>query len=199
MGRRVLLRTFFELKDIIVTDRFVINSIGFTGPGKNVDLAFGDGLNVLWGASNTGKSYVVKALDFMFGAKSSSLPAISQRAGYATAWLNISLPKSGTVTLRRGLTGGDFELFNRDVEFGSQDTDFSGLSIKHGEDNSLSSFLLNEMGISNKKIAQNKNASKKAGFSFRLFAPYLLTEETAMISEHSPIRMSYHNEGRSQI
>ena len=62
-----------------MTDRLIIRDIGFIGPSKRATLPLQDGLNVLWGASNTGKSFFVKSMDFMFGAGSDRLPGIRER------------------------------------------------------------------------------------------------------------------------
>ena len=43
-----------------------------------VGVSFKDGLNVLFGASNTGKTFTVKSLDFMLGGNG-PLPDISER------------------------------------------------------------------------------------------------------------------------
>lgn len=82
--------------------RFIIRRLAFTGPKVPVaELLFADGVSVIWGASNTGKSFTVKALDFMSGAKPKMLPDIKERQGYDKAWLDLTLPKSGQVTLTR--------------------------------------------------------------------------------------------------
>ncbi|ENI4023168.1 AAA family ATPase [Pseudomonas aeruginosa] len=44
--------------------------LGFFGPNKEpACVSFGAGLNVIYGASNTGKSFIVEAIDFMLGGK----------------------------------------------------------------------------------------------------------------------------------
>jgi DNA repair ATPase RecN len=50
------------------------------------ELGFADGLYILYGASNTGKSFALKTIDFMLGS-STSLPGITQRQPYDRAWL----------------------------------------------------------------------------------------------------------------
>jgi len=60
---------------------------------------------------------------------------------------------------------------------------------KAGGAESLSGFLLSELGVAEKKIAKNQYGDK-VPFSIRHFVPYLLTEETDMIGEASPIKIS---------
>ena len=87
-----------------------ILSLTFTGRDKEtVGLSFKAGLNVLFGASNTGKSFALKVLDFLLGG-SRALPDIRERVGYERAWLALTLPKTGNVTLMRALAGGSLEL-----------------------------------------------------------------------------------------
>ena len=90
--------------------RFIMRKLAFTGPGVPAkELAFNEGLNLVWGASNAGKSFTVKALNFMTGA-GSPLPNITERKGYDRCWLELDLPESGRVTLARALVGGGFAL-----------------------------------------------------------------------------------------
>jgi DNA repair ATPase RecN len=53
-----------------VTDLpLTIRHLCFTGPDRETaSVTFGHGLNVIYGASETGKSFIVEALDFMLGA-----------------------------------------------------------------------------------------------------------------------------------
>jgi hypothetical protein len=173
--------------------RFIIRRLAVSGPKvPTAELLFADGVNIIWGASNTGKSFTVKLLDFMSGAKPKMLPNINERQGYDKAWLDLTLPKSGQVTLVRALAGGSFGLYDRWVQPGTEEEAARTLSPEHKAKESLSSFLLAEIGIADKLISRTQNAAK-AAFSFRHFVPYLLTEETDMMGEWSPIRISDFN------
>jgi hypothetical protein len=175
------------------TARFIARRLAFTGPKVPVaELLFVDGVNVIWGASNTGKSFTVKALDFMTGAGPKNLPDITERQGYDKAWLHLTLPTSRQITLSRAVMGGSFGVYDRWVEPGTNEEPTRTLSPEHKAKENLSAFLLSEIGIVGKKIARTKDGDK-AAFSFRLFAPYLFTEETDMMAEWSPIRISDYN------
>ncbi|MDI4238918.1 hypothetical protein OZ411_39685 [Bradyrhizobium sp. Arg237L] len=173
--------------------RFIIRRLAVTGPKvPTAELLFADGVNVIWGASNTGKSFTVKLLDFMSGAKPKMLPNINQRQGYNKAWLDLILPTSGQVTLVRALAGGSFGLYNHWVQPDTKEEATRTLSPEHKGKDSLSGFLLAEIGIADKSISKTQHAAKVA-FSFRHFVPYLLTEETDMMGEWPPIRISDFN------
>jgi hypothetical protein len=69
-----------------------INKLTFTGNGvAAAEWALQPGLNVLYGASNTGKSFAVKTIEFMLGS-GRPLPEIEQLDAYDRAWLAVSLP-----------------------------------------------------------------------------------------------------------
>jgi hypothetical protein len=171
--------------------RFIFRKLTFAGPAKSTrELDFVDGVNVIYGASNSGKSYTIKALDFMCGA-GSALPEIAELRGYETCWLEQDLPITGRVRLSRAVRGGDFEAsFIRRLDRVRDTQPAKILSALHSNPNSLSRFLLGELGIiDNKQIASTQNG-KKASFSFRHFAAYMFTEETPMMAEWSPIKIA---------
>ena len=52
--------------------RFFVKDITVSGSTQNVvvsKIEFEDGVNIVHGASNTGKSYILGCLNFMFGGK----------------------------------------------------------------------------------------------------------------------------------
>jgi hypothetical protein len=90
-----------------------LRRLTFTGQhAEPAELTFARALYILYGASNTGKSFALKSFDFMLGS-STPLPSFAERQPYDRAWLALNLPKYGTATLRRALAGGPFELFSR--------------------------------------------------------------------------------------
>ncbi|WP_196601808.1 AAA family ATPase [Pectinatus frisingensis] len=60
--------------------RFFIKQIGATGDNvKPSFLQFKDGVNIIFGASNSGKSYVINCINFMFYGK---IPFTKEATGY---------------------------------------------------------------------------------------------------------------------
>ena len=89
-----------------------IRHLTFTGPNAEpASLELDDGLNIIYGASNTGKSFTSKAILFMLGV-SKSLPETEEIVAYDAAWLGITLPDGRTVTLYRATRGGHFKLYD---------------------------------------------------------------------------------------
>ena len=123
-----------------------IDFLSFEGKDdRRAQLRFAPGLTLIYGASNTGKSLAVKALDFMLGG-SQGLPNITERRAYNQLIMKMTLGNSRTVELERGLGGGAFTL--READKGP-----STLAARHDAEsaNNLSNFLLREMGSSGKK------------------------------------------------
>lgn len=59
-----------------------LRHLAFHGPNReSASIEFGPQLNVIYGASNTGKSFVVEAIDFMLGGQG-PLRDIPERVGY---------------------------------------------------------------------------------------------------------------------
>ncbi|MDX0977447.1 hypothetical protein GHK39_09125 [Sinorhizobium medicae] len=165
-----------------------IRGLSFTGPNRSlVEVTFDRGLNLLFGASNTGKSFMVKVLDFMLGS-SRPLPEIGEREGYDRAWLALTLPNQGEVTLTRALAGGAFELHAGHVSTAERGKNVRALSARHDNSNedNVSQLLLNELGFGNKLIAVDANG-KKRSLSFRDVIRFSLVDETIIQNETSPV------------
>lgn len=173
----------------MTTSGIELAKLSFSGPLVNpVDVQLRSGLNVLFGASNTGKTFTLKALDFMLGG-SKELPGIGERGGFDKAWLAANLPISGLVTLKRALAGGSLEMYSGDVvEQLADRKNAQKLSARHDPSNTenLSQLLLEELGFGTKLIAVDENG-KQRSLSFRDLAKYSLVDETSIQSEVSPI------------
>jgi hypothetical protein len=164
-----------------------LDFLEFTGPdAEKAKLPFAPGLNVLYGASNTGKSFAVKSLDFMLGS-SRELPDISERRAYESACLNLLLPTSGFVSLVRALAGGAFDVPASPTLSVGAGHNGRQLSARHDPSNNdnLSQFLLTELSLASKSVAMDANG-KKRSLSFRDLARYCIVDETSIQSETSP-------------
>jgi hypothetical protein len=177
-----------------------INTLAFTGSTvAAADWVLGSGLNVLYGASNTGKSFALKTIDFMLGS-SKPLPEIEEREAYDRAWLLATLPRVGAITLMRALAGGAFELYSSHVMAPlDAGVDVRQLSAKHDYTNTdnVSQFLLEELGFGEKSIAVDANG-KKRSLSFRDLARFCIVDETAIQSETSPVETGQYQTGTAE-
>lgn len=168
--------------------------------GKNKETAavdFGHGVSLFYGSSNAGKSFILKAVDYVLGS-GDPFPNIAQSDGYEEVFLSFVLePEGRAITLRRATRGGDIDWIEgaTDEEIAAE-MPSEALSVKHGTKNksSLSGRLLEYLGIQDAKIAVTA-AGKTNTFSLRNFIPYLLVNETSMIGDQSPLKQTYSTGG----
>lgn len=171
-----------------MTDRLIFRHLSFVGEGKATALLkFETGVNVVYGASNTGKSFTLAALKFALGA-SAPLPVIEQMEGYSGVLLGIDIPGTGEATLYRGIGGGGIRLY-RGYHFDvPEGVEARALAPEHDaarEDN-LSRLILMGLGLDGKKIVRNENGEKN-NFSLRYLDSFMFVDEGAIIDARSPI------------
>ncbi|SIT14301.1 MAG: hypothetical protein C9355_09795 [Thalassolituus maritimus] len=159
----------------------------FTGPGiEPAELWFDEGLTIIFGASNTGKSFASKTILFMLGV-SKSLPEIEEISAYESVWLGLTLPDNRDVTLCRATQGGHFTLYEG-LHKRAGVTDGLVLRQKHDSKrtDTVSHLLLNAMGIAGKAVVRDGNC-KKDTLSIYLLSPYVVVSEQDIIAEKSPV------------
>jgi len=76
---------------------------------KSIILDFDHGLNVIYGASDTGKTFLLQTIDFMLGAK--EIRDIPEIKGYTDILLGIEISNNEKFTIARKANGGDFTVF----------------------------------------------------------------------------------------
>ena len=161
---------------------FQIVRLTLTGRGvPSAEVRFRSGLNVVCGPSDTGKTFIIQCIDFMFGA-SKKPKSIPEAERYETIRLGIKVNGDArTVELERSLRGGELNLR---VE-GQADR---VLKAKHtaGDKDSLSQYLLSLTGLPSKKVRTNAQG-KTRDLSFRDLARLILVDEEDVIAERSPI------------
>ena len=69
------------------------------------------GLNVINGPSNTGKSYILRVIDYLLGARDAPEP-INEQALYDLAHLGIVLDDGTEKTIVRALAGGEIRVLD---------------------------------------------------------------------------------------
>jgi hypothetical protein len=166
-----------------------LTRLSFTGTGKQTAAVdFGDGLSLVYGGSNAGKSYILKAVDYALGG--SKLDGIRQSEGYESVFLSFVLEPDGiVVTTRRSLRGGDIEWFEGAAdEGGVAGLRSNALKQKHGKARkSLSERLLLHLGIERASIAATQAGSLET-FSLRHFMPFVLVTESRMLGDDTPLK-----------
>lgn len=158
-----------------------IQQLKFTGKDDKVALLnFAAGLTLVYGASNTGKSLALKALDFMLGGQK-ELPNINERKPYDKLWLDIAFSRDHKALLERAIAGGAFKVH--------EGTDAPRtLAPKHDANtpNNISTFLLTQMEAAGRKVSIDGSGTHN-NLTFRDIAGVVLTNEIPIQSEESPI------------
>lgn len=146
---------------------------------------FGPAVTLVRGPSDTGKSFIVDAIDFMLGA--SALKEIPERLPYTTVLLGLELPDGDRVTLTRSVQGGRFGVYYSDVREGPLGVPDDTLAAKHNAASleNISRYLLGAIGLDGRKIRRNvQNATDT--LSFRNVAHLCVVDETQIQSEIPP-------------
>lgn len=166
-----------------------LRRLSFHGPAKDAAfLTFGPGLNVLYGASECGKSFVVEAIDFMLGGNK-PLRDLPERVGYDQILLAFECLDGEAYTVVRSADGGHFKLYagllDQPPAADVQPKDLADQHSERNEDN-LSMFLLARCGLGQKRVRKNKDGLTQS-LSFRNVARLLIVDETEIPQQRTPL------------
>lgn len=162
-------------------------------------IEFGPGLNVVYGSSNTGKSSILDGIDFMFG-RSRKLKEIDEHIGYEEIFLGLSFSDGSDFTLRRSISGGDFDMFEGLHFSYPEDVKPKTLKAKNStaKFESLSDYLLKKVGLDDKKLKRNAK-NQKERLTIRTLLPMFFATETSIQKEVSPFRSSQYTKETMEI
>lgn len=160
---------------------FKLIHLSLTGQGlKKAMISFSEGLNVIYGPSDTGKTFIVQCIDFIFGGKNAPKP-IPEANGYDSISLVISpWASSEKFELTRSLKGGE-------VMLSAEGLQPRKLSERHSDKNedSISRFLLHLTDLDGKRVRKNSRGETDS-LSFRDLAKLIVVDEEEVIGERSP-------------
>ena len=156
--------------------------------GTKVDPAFikfDQSLSVICGASDTGKSFLVEAIDFLLGGK--ELREIPELHGYDKARIAIESSEKGIWTFERSLQGGNYRIFEGNIEVATDVQESGTIKLKHaaGKEDNISGWLLGVIGLLNKYVRKNANGDCRS-ISFRDMARLIIVNEEEIIRQDSP-------------
>lgn len=165
----------------------MISLTHLTFVGANVNPAtieFGERLTLVRGPSDTGKSFIVDAIDFMLGSR--ELKNVPEREGFADVLLGIRID-STEWTLMRSVIGGPFSLFEGRLTERPPAPAQVVLANTHNPGNSenLSMWLLQAVGLAGARLRKNARNDTDS-LSFRDLARLVVVNETDMQSDVPP-------------
>jgi hypothetical protein len=158
---------------------FRLRFLGYFGPNKDpATLEFHPGLNVICGASETGKSLIAESIDFMLGQEN-PVRDIPELAGYDRIRLALESAGWPPLTLDRSVEGGNFLAYEELLFSGSPQTEPNSLRYKHsGARRDTVSFELLQRANLEGKTVRRKKAGDTRSLSFRDLARLcVVTEE----------------------
>lgn len=161
-----------------------LRSITFSGPGKKASINFASGVNVVCGASDTGKSFLAEAIDFMLGG--STLKDIPERDGYDTCEFSMQFSDGTAYQITRSLSGGNFCARTKGDDQIPNAEQILKQRHAEGKDDNMSGFLLSHIGLLNKRLLRSKSNGTTQSLSFRDLARLVVIQEGEIQKPASP-------------
>ena len=166
----------------MTTSYLQLRRIGYTGPKKRAEHIFCRGVNVICGASDTGKSFLAESIDFMLGG--SELRDIPERTPYGEIQLDFEVNHSEKWRFSRATMGGNF----RALQLKDNGDAITVLRWRHGHGrtDNVSGFLLDKIGLTGKRILRSKAKGTTQSLSFRNLARLVIVQEGEIQQIGSP-------------
>lgn len=159
-----------------------LRRIAFSGPKKMAEMTFSNGVNVVCGASDTGKSFLAESIDFMLGG--SELRDIPERTPFGEVQFDLDVNSGEKWRFYRSSSGGNFKaknLLDEDAESEVLKKDHG-----HGKIDNMSGFLLDKIGLIGKRILRSKKKGTTQSLSFRNLARLAIVQEGEIQQTGSP-------------
>lgn len=161
---------------------FYIEKIIVTGSGKTDSIIeLSNGVNIIYGPSNTGKTYIVKCIDYMFGSEQEP---IDISTGYQYIKI-IVRTQCGTITMSRKIGENKIEVSSNDNNVPSGK--YATKASRTNYDKTINSVWLSLIGINDLHLVISNENYKKQILSWRTFSHMFMLTETKIISEYSAI------------
>jgi hypothetical protein len=157
-----------------------------SGPSTDpATIDFVPGLNVITGPSNTGKSHILRLIDYVLGAREPPEP-IAEQALHDLVHLGVAMDDGTEKTLIRALQGGEIRIIEGLTKARPEPKQGIAVPGRHGAKVSLSKILLEQLGAASARI-QTKAAGETRDLSFRDLDAYALVNETKIQAATSPV------------
>lgn len=138
-------------------------------------------MNIIYGPSNTGKTYIAKCIDYMFGSKREP---IDISTGYQYIKI-IVRTQCGTITMSRKIGENKIEVSSNDKNVPSRK--YATRASRTNYDKTINSVWLSLIGINDLHLIISNENHKKQILSWRTFSHMFMLTETKIISEYSAI------------
>ena len=150
-------------------------------------VTFDDGANIIAGVSDTGKSYLVHCLDYIFGADKMR-KRIEEADPYSQLFVEFENSRAEFLTLERGLSGGSIAAHTgriADIREGAGETIVPKRKGK-SQAKDVTEALFAFADIAEARLRKNDRGDVNR-LTIRTMLPLFLVDEIAVIDERSPI------------
>ncbi|GGS25926.1 hypothetical protein Snoj_04460 [Streptomyces nojiriensis] len=149
-------------------------------------IVFGRELTVIYGTSDTGKSFIVKSIEYMLGG--ADLAMVPEGNGYTQILLGLLMPDGSPLTLLRAPDSNSIFLYQADLRDLVMATPDASVTAVHNarSRNSLSIHLLRALGLDEVLIRKNEAGGTRPLALSDLLHLSLVTEKR-MIGDVPPV------------
>ena len=165
--------------------RLILKKLIFTGTHKEpASIDFAPGINVISGPSDTGKSLIYECINYVLGgnARPKEPP---EAKGYTNLFLTI-ITNDKDFTIERSVLSNDVKVYEAGYDDITVSTEYVKLSAKANAKDNLSDYLLNIIGILDKRLKKNER-NETISLTFNVLRNLLLVDEGKIQAKSSPI------------
>jgi hypothetical protein len=154
---------------------------------EDASIKFDMGVNIISGASNTGKTFIFECLEYMLGGSNLNR-RIKESIDYNEIYLEIGRYGGKPFVIKSDFEGGDFHIYECKIEDITTTSTYTVLKRKHskGKKNTLSYHLLKECGLAGNRVRTNA-LGKTRELSFRDLRILNLIDEIRILTQDSPL------------
>lgn len=172
----------------MMKSKFILKRLVLSGENKkNAILNFEEGLNVIAGASDTGKSFAFDCINYGFGA--SNVPALPPEAkGYNSVYLELETLNKDVFTIRRDFNDNNnaYWIYSKFDDINT-DTSFEKIKAESKTDKNISEKILSICGCNYKNLLKKISTGETKKFTFRDFVPLIMVNEGRITQKYSPV------------
>ncbi|MGW7520430.1 hypothetical protein ACWGJ2_33105 [Streptomyces sp. NPDC054796] len=169
----------------------------YAGSGKpTAQVEFDPSLTLVYGASDTGKSFIAESIEYMLGG--TRLALVDEAEGYSQILLGLRLPGGSPLTLVRAPHHNTIHVHRadlRDLVTRPADAQVTAVHTARSR-NSLSLLLLGELGLEGLRIRKNEAGATRA-LALSDLVHLAVVPETRMVDPLSPVLHSAASSGKT--
>ncbi|WP_156369217.1 hypothetical protein [Aureimonas sp. Leaf324] len=152
----------------------------------DAEVRFDVGGNILAGASDTGKSFVLHCLDYILGSDIMR-KRVPEAEPYSTLFVEFGNGTGEALTLRRDLSGGNLEVYDLPIERASgSNRTIAPRRRGTSQSDDVTSVIFPFAGIPEARLRTNSQG-KVQRLTVRNLFPIFVVDEISVIAEQSPV------------